>query len=310
MTNLFVGHNRMHDFAYYLGFTEDNYNLQADNFGTTGGRPAASDPELGNVQAGAVTGGAPSYEGRDNANQIALQDGIPGITNQYLFQPIAGAFYSPCADGDFDMSRRSATSTPTLITNRMVGGPDDGPHRRPGRRDGRELVRPGRARVPARATATPTGGENPWVDGPYVTGNKQRGIRDYALNTNPLNYSDIGFDVTGAGGARRRRGLERGQLRRPPGAGQQVQRAPIPVEHGAAAALRRRAGASSPTPSRSARATGAGSSWSSTRFLLQQGATSMLDARDAYLAADLMRFGGANQAAICGRRFAERGMGQ
>ena len=54
-----------------------------------------NDPEIGNAQAGALTGGQPSYLGRDNANQIALQDGIPGITNQYLFQPIAGAFYSP-----------------------------------------------------------------------------------------------------------------------------------------------------------------------------------------------------------------------
>ena len=32
---------------------------------------------------------------------------------------------------------------------------------------------------------------------PYVTGNPDRGIRDYALDDNPLNFSDIGFDVTG-----------------------------------------------------------------------------------------------------------------
>ena len=44
-------------------------------------------------------------------------------------------------------------------------------------------------------------------------------------------------------------------------------------------------------------------------FLLQQGSTSMLDARDATLAADRMRFGGANQAAIWGA-FARRGMGK
>ena len=43
-------------------------------------------------------------------------------------------------------------------------------------------------------------------------------------------------------------------------------------------------------------------------FLLQQGATSMLDARDAMLAADRMRFGGANQAALWDA-FARRGMG-
>jgi extracellular elastinolytic metalloproteinase len=44
-------------------------------------------------------------------------------------------------------------------------------------------------------------------------------------------------------------------------------------------------------------------------FLLQQGDTSMLTARDAYLAADRMRFGGANQAELWAA-FAKRGMGQ
>ena len=43
-------------------------------------------------------------------------------------------------------------------------------------------------------------------------------------------------------------------------------------------------------------------------FLLQQGATSMLDARDAFLAADRMRFHGENQKAIWDS-FARRGMG-
>ncbi len=38
MTNLFVAHNRMHDFSYYLGFTEDNYNMQTDNGGRGGVR--------------------------------------------------------------------------------------------------------------------------------------------------------------------------------------------------------------------------------------------------------------------------------
>ena len=29
VTNLFVAHNRMHDFSCYLGFTGDNYNLRS-----------------------------------------------------------------------------------------------------------------------------------------------------------------------------------------------------------------------------------------------------------------------------------------
>ena len=122
VTNLFVAHNRMHDFSYYLGFTEENYNLQVDNGGRGG---VAGDPEIGNAQAGALTGGSPSFLGRDNANQITLQDGTPGITNQYLFQPIAGAFYAPCTDGGLDMGIVGHEYT-HAISNRMVGGPDEG----------------------------------------------------------------------------------------------------------------------------------------------------------------------------------------
>jgi hypothetical protein len=34
VTNLFAMHNRLHDFAYYLGFTEAAWNGQQNNFGT------------------------------------------------------------------------------------------------------------------------------------------------------------------------------------------------------------------------------------------------------------------------------------
>ena len=43
----------------------------------------------------------------------------------YLWQPVAGAFYPPCVDGDFDMSVIGHEYT-HAISNRMVGGPDDG----------------------------------------------------------------------------------------------------------------------------------------------------------------------------------------
>jgi len=33
VVNLFSMHNRMHDWSYFLGFTENNFNLQDDNFG-------------------------------------------------------------------------------------------------------------------------------------------------------------------------------------------------------------------------------------------------------------------------------------
>ena len=33
--------------------------------------------------------------------------------------------------------------------------------------------------------------------GAYATGNKQRGIRNYGMNASPLNFSDMGYDLTG-----------------------------------------------------------------------------------------------------------------
>ena len=158
MTNLFAGHNRFHDFAYHLGFTEGNYNLQQSNFGapaagTATRRSATSRPARSPAARRATTG-------RDNANQITLKDGVPGITNQYLFQPIAGAFYSPCVDGDLDTSVFGHEYT-HAISNRMVGGPDDGLTGFQGGAMGESWSRPGRARVPARARLRPPDGENP-----------------------------------------------------------------------------------------------------------------------------------------------------
>ena len=194
VTNLFVGHNRFHDFSYFLGFTEENFNLQTDNFNSVGG--VGGDPEIGDVQAGAITGGFPTFTGRDNANQLTLNDGVPGITNQYLFQPIAGAFYSPCRDGDLDSSIFGHEYT-HAISNRMVGGPDSG-------LTGAQAGSMGESWSDLNALEylhaygyVPTGGENPWSVGAYATGNLDRGIRDFALDESPLNYSDIGFDVTG-----------------------------------------------------------------------------------------------------------------
>ncbi len=194
VTNLFVAHNRMHDFSYFLGFTEANYNMQMKNLGGNPDPTRENDPEVGDVQAGALTGGTPSFLGRDNANQIALQDGIPGITNQYLFQPLAGGFYSPCADGGLDMSIVGHEYT-HAISNRMIGGPDEGITSEQGGAMGEswgDLV--AAEYLISHGYST---GANPWAVGPYATGNKVAGIRDYAINRNPLQYGDYGFDSTG-----------------------------------------------------------------------------------------------------------------
>ncbi len=315
VTNLFAGHNRMHDFSYFLGFTEANYNMQDSNFGLTAPGPFPNgregDPEVGNVQAGAIDGGAPSYLGRDNANQITLQDGIPGITNQYLFQPIAGAFYSPCVDGDFDAPVYGHEYT-HAISNRMVGGPD-------GNLSGFQAGSMGESWSDQVALeylfehGYDTGADSPWVEGPYVTGNKVTGIRNYALDRNPLQYGDLGYDVTGpevhADGevwsasmfavrqqlvakynAQYPEGDQALQLRCSDGDTDQQPPAP-PLPPGQCPGGRR---------------------WIQLMFdsfLLQQGATSMLDARDAFLAADQMRFNGRDLPEIWDG-FASTGMGK
>ncbi|HST49840.1 M36 family metallopeptidase [Jatrophihabitans sp.] len=300
VTNLFSGHNRFHDFAYFLGFTEGNYNAQLSNYGNGG---AQGDPEIGNVQAGAVSGGAPSYEGRDNANQVTLNDGVPPITNQYLFQPISGSFYAACSDGDYDASVFGHEYT-HLISNRMVAGPDDG-------LSGHQAGSMGESWGDLDALEylhefgyTPQNGENPWAEGPYVTGNKQRGIRNYGLNTNPLNYSDIGYDITGP------------EVH----ADGEVWNA---VNYDIRQALVAKYNAAFPESDaalqlRCAQGTLPADQCPGNRrwiqlvydgWLMQPSADSMLDARDSYLAADLMRFGGANQAALW-TAFAKRGFGK
>lgn len=192
---LFAAHNRLHDWSYNLGFTEQAYNLQEDNFGTT--RPnRENDPELGDVQAGAVTGGAPTYLGRDNANQITFNDGIAPITNMYLWQPIAAAFYAPCVDGDYDVSV-IAHEYGHAIQNRMVAGPDQGLSGLQARSMGESWSDLTAIEYLYEYGYEPGNGANRYAVGPYVTGNKEKGIRNYAMNDSPLNYSDIAYDPNG-----------------------------------------------------------------------------------------------------------------
>lgn len=305
VTNLFASHNRMHDYAYYLGFTESNYNMQVDNLGRGG---VGGDPEIGNAQAGALTGGNPSYLGRDNANQITLQDGVPGITNQYLFQPIAGAFHSPCADGGLDMSIVGHEYT-HAISNRMIGGPDEGITSEQGGAMGEswgDLV--GAEYIFSHGYST---GTSPWVVGPYATGNKVAGIRDYPIDKNPLNYGSYGFDSTG------NEVHSDGEIWN--GTQWEVRQALVKKYDKrfryADKALQLRCaqassdGASSPYPAQACPGNRRWVQLMFDAFLLQQGATSMLDARDAMIAADRMRFNGAN-ATVLHQAFARRGMGK
>ena len=113
--NLFVAHNRMHDWSYYLGFTERNWNTQDYNFGLTE-RRQENDPVIGNVQAGAQTSA-----GANNANMITLPDGhLVDHEHVLLAAAVAGAFYAPCVDGDYDMSV-IGHEYGHMIENRMIG---------------------------------------------------------------------------------------------------------------------------------------------------------------------------------------------
>ena len=263
VANLFSGHNRFHDFAYHLGFTEGNYNLQQSNFGATEpGRDG--DPEIGNVQAGRADRRPADVRGpRQRQPGHARWTASPASRTSTCSSRSPARSTRPCVDGDLDTSVFGHEYT-HAISNRMVGGPDDS-------LSGLQAGAMGESWSDQVALEylhahgyVPQDGENPWAEGPYVTGNKKTGIRDYALDANPLNYSDIGFDTCRPGGARRRRDLERRQLRHPAGAGEEVRRA-VPVDRPrAAAAAAPTAGRARPRRRRrcrpsSARATAAGS---------------------------------------------------
>jgi extracellular elastinolytic metalloproteinase len=269
IANLFAMHNRMHDFAYELGFTEPNFNLQNHNFGL-GGKD--HDPEIGSAQAGGIVGGPPAFTARDNANQITPKDGLPPNTNMYLWQPIAGAFYAPCVDGDFDMSVIGHEYT-HAITNRMIGGPNAGISGFQGGAMGESWSDLVAMEYLNSNGFVPVGGENPFAVGPYVTGDPVAGIRNYGMNDSPLNYSDVGYDVTGP----------------------QVH-ADGEIWSAMNFELRDAIG---------------NEVWRQIMFdafLLMPSAVSMVDARNAYLAADAIRNGGANQDEMWAV-FASRGFG-
>ncbi|MFN2587734.1 MAG: M36 family metallopeptidase [Actinomycetota bacterium] len=302
VTNLFVMHNRMHDWAYHLGFTEAAYNMQFVNHRDESQfEGEEQDPEIGNAQAGALSGGGPTYLGRDNANQITPPDGTPPITNMYLWQPIAGAFYSVCVDGDFDMAVIGHEYT-HAISNRMVAGPGSGlsgPQAGAMGESWSDLV----AVEYMKEYDVVTEG-NPFAVGSYVTGDTKSAIRNYGMDYSPLNYSNVGYDITGpqvhadgeiwsAINYDIRRALNFKYDDEFPSSNEALQ---------AACADGKRPPTRCPGNRR----------WIQIVFdawLLMQSNVSMVDSRDAYLAADKMRFKGANQELLW-RVFANTGLGK
>src|SRR3954471_1671210 len=215
--SMFVGHNRMHDFSYYLGFDEGHWNAQQYNNGVVsndptpipGGptiaAPLGNDGPLGNAQSGAATGS------RDNPNMNPGADGVHPTTNQFVWQPLAGSFYAPCVDGAYDFSV-FGHEFGHLIENRMIGkgvGARQGTHAGSmgeafGDFDALEAFNELHLPVPT--------GANKYTEGAYATGNPYNGIRDFLAgepmggqfsapsqnaHTDSLNYGDFGFDIVG-----------------------------------------------------------------------------------------------------------------
>jgi hypothetical protein len=296
-TNLFAMHNRMHDFAYKLGFTETAFNAQVSNFGLGG---AQNDPEHGNAQKGGIVGGPPLFQSRDNANQNSPPDGVSPTSNMFLWQPIAGSFYAPCVDGDYDMTVIGHEYT-HMISNRMVAGPNQGLSGFQAGSMGESWSDLDAMEYLSEYGWIPVGGENPTAVGAYVTGEPQAGIRDYPLNANPLNYSDVGFDVTGP------------EVH----ADGEIWNA---VNWAIRQAFIDRYGAGTPSSQQSC-ADGltpvtqcpGNRRWIQLVYdawlLMASGNVSMLDARDALIAADQLRFGGANRDLLW-NVFASHGFGK
>ena len=290
MANLFAAHNRMHDWSYGLGFTEKTWNAQQDNFSRGG---LGRDAEQGNAQAGAR-----NPDIRDNANQFTPPDGQKPISNMYLWQPIAGAFYAPCVDGDYDMSV-IGHEYGHLISNRMVAGPDAGlmgPQAGAMGESWSDLL----ATEYAREHGYRNAGNTPTVVGAYVTGDTVAGIRNYDMSTSPLNYSDIGYDLTGV------QVHADGEIW---SATNHALREALTARHGAGTAADQKACA---LGARSYDSCPGNRRWMQLVFdsylLMAQSRVSMIDARDNLLAAEALRTGGTDQA-LLKTVFASRGLG-
>ena len=251
---------------------------------------------------------APGVAARDNANQITMADGTAPITNMYLWQPLAAAFYAPCVDGDYDMSVIAHEYT-HAISNRMAGGPN-------ANLSGSQAGAMGESWSDLAAIEylngngfAPIADENRFAVGAYVTGDKQAGIRNYGMNVSPLNYSDVGYDFAcnDANCTALTQVHADGEIWS--ATNFDVRQAFI-ARYGAGSAALQAACARGDQP---VTACPGNRRWVQLMFdawlLMPSGAVSMVDARNALLAADQLRFSGINQD-ILWNAFAHRGLGQ
>jgi extracellular elastinolytic metalloproteinase len=314
--NLFVAHNRMHDWAYWLGFTEVNFNAQDHNFGLTE-HFQENDPILGNVQSGALIPGI-----RDNANMITLPDGAPSVTNMYFWQPFAGSFYAPCVDGDYDMGV-IGHEYGHMIENRMLGKGSNRVGHHAGAM-GESFGDLNGMEYQNENGFVPTSDENPFAVGTYDTGNKLRAIRNYGmnfptsgsdpqagrqLNVDSLNFSDMGYDLTGPTPTSSNQVHANGEIWSKVNFGiRQLLGEKYDDDFPVGDADLQASCAEGETPPQSCPGNRRWFQLYYDAMLLAPAASSMLEMRNAMLAADLTRFSGANQDELW-LGFARGGMG-
>jgi extracellular elastinolytic metalloproteinase len=290
ISNLFAMHNRMHNWSYHLGFTEATWNMQAVNVTGAG---LGNDAEQGRAQQGAISGN------RNNANQATPRDGSPPTTNMYLWQPVAGGPYPPCVDGDYDMTVIGHEYT-HAISNRMIAGPNSGISGHQGGAMGEswsDLL----AAEYLYQNGLRAAGNTPYVTGAYVTGNNISGIRNYDFSNSPLNYSDVGYATGGPAVHADGEIWSAANFR---------VRSAFMARYGVGTSAQQLDCAEGRLPVDACPGNRRWSQLVFDSFLLQAASSvSMLDMRDNMLAADRLRFDGAN-ADIIWNAFAASGMGR
>ncbi|MEV6635689.1 M36 family metallopeptidase [Actinoplanes sp. NPDC051470] len=287
--NLFAMHNRLHDWAYHLGFTEATWNLQRVNTRPGG---LGGDPERGNAQQGAATATT-----RNNANQTSPPDGVQPVTNLFLFQPTAGAIYAPCVDSAFDMTFIAHEYAHT-ISNRMIAGPDTRLNSSQGNAMGESWSDLIAMEFLYEHGLTPPG-NSPFVIGGYLSDEPVSGVRNYDMSDSPLNFSQIGYDPS-------TNPHPVGEIWSATNAA--IRQAMID-RYGAGDRASQESCAAGTTPVEECPGNRRWIQLVLDSFLLQaNGDPSMVDMRDNLIAADRLRFGGADEDLLW-TVFASRGLG-
>lgn len=173
--SLFYHHNIAHDFWHRLGFDEVAGALQLSNFGKTGPE-LEHDPILGLAQASPLAASNNAYMSTD-------ADGLPSYSGMFLF---SSPF--PCVDGDFD-SEVIYHEYAHAVSNRWVGAEFGNLNTHQGGSMGEAW-----GDFAGVHYLHSLGLETRDALGPYVTGDDDRGIRNWGLGEVEANFGDIGYD--------------------------------------------------------------------------------------------------------------------